>query len=149
MKTLVHAIKKCLSSDISCEFFRPQDVYLSIDVAMIPIDAQFPCVGIKDGPIAYDYADGGGCCVTRQVKLIVYEQITAGDEAVTGEVEQLADGILAITDYLREALTDNDLDLNNIEQALPVEETETEIVGSDFLALRKILTIEYKQWEVR
>lgn len=164
MKALVHAIQNNLQKlkapsapppaeapkNVSwSDYVVPGDIYLAISVDYIPQGVGFPCVGIKDGPISYDHADAGGVCVSRLVHLAVYMEIPAGDEALTGSTSTAADGILAVTDALRVHLTDNLLGISGMELALPVEETEIEIVGNEFLALRKILTIEYKQWEVR
>lgn len=159
MKILVHALLDDLITEAVpatdpatvawSAYVSPDDIYLAISADYIPQGVGFPCVGIKDGAIAYDHADGGGVCVSRLVHLAVYVEIPAGDEAITGTSESAADGILAVTDALRAHLTDNMLGIDGMELALPVEETEIEIVGNEFLALRKVLTIEYKQWEVR
>lgn len=147
MKDLILAIRDYLRDTYHSDYIDPANIYLAIDLGLIPMDAGFPCIGIKDGPLEYSSLSTYEQEKSMKVSFAVYMQISKEAETIEGTGTAIADGILAITDHLRDALTDNHLGLTGMESAVPESETESELVGSDFLAMRKILTMRYVQVE--
>lgn len=143
MKQLLHAIEDYLKNRVSITGLSADSVYVAIDAALVPISVQLPCVGIKDGSIEYAYEENGVVYVTSEVALVMHVEVPVDDESIKGTHWLMADGILSLADDVRQALTDNLLDIAGMETALPTGETETELVGDEYQAVRKILTMRY------
>lgn len=144
MKELILSARRYLAEETWCPFFDGANVYVAIDADLIPYGAGFPCVGIKDGPIEYEHEDLVSTTATQEVDYIVYYEAASGAATHVGSHEALADGILGLTGNLRDALRDNFLGIEGMEQALPVRESEVETWASDgLLCLRKVLTMKY------
>ena len=149
MKDLILSIHDYLTNQSWCEFISHDNIFLALDLDLLPMNIGFPCVGIKDGSIEYDNDEltTENRTAIMEVDLAIYVEIAKDDTPITGDMIYLPDGILALSSHLKASLTDNMLDIDGMESALPVRETETELTGSDFLALRKILTFQYTKLE--
>lgn len=118
---------------------RDRDVYLSADADIIPESNRFPCIGIKDGPIARHELMGGVISRSLTVSIHVYNKLLAGENEVKA--------VLDMADDVHAALADNCL-ADYVRDVSPVSETPVQVLyrrGMDALMLRKTISYEYEQ----
>lgn len=140
METLLPAVRQALL--IALPDFRPGDIYIARHENVIPATARPPCIGIKDGDIAFTELAAGLREKTMQVHLAIYLPYSQSDGVVLGDGRN--QGILAVATGVRTALWQNFLALPGVIFAACIKETASEMFGDDHLLLqRKIVTYQY------
>ena len=143
MKELLTAIKTQLQADLT--YARDSDVFVTEDENLIPAQAKFPAVGLKDGPVTHRELAGGMIELKMVVKVIVYVQLSKPEAAMMGDAATGQKGVLDMEADVHTSLDENLFGITGMQAAVrtPVS-PESELFGDENEAVqRKALTYEY------
>jgi len=153
MKELINAIKAKLVAAASLSYITDSTgIWITPNENILPINATFPGIGIKDGPITRIVHTNLKWEVHLNINIIVYVEPdwTAAATSITGQTSPLIHGILDIADDIHGVLNEECLSITGMEQAFCISEGEAEIIPYDDLAvLQKRLNYEYIKEENR
>lgn len=150
MKELITAIETQLQGDANLNYIADADIFITPDEDIIPVTADFPALGLKDGPIRRIVLTNIKWEVHLFLYIIIYQLLTAGETPIIGQASPKIYGVLEIADDIHTSLNENLLLITGMEQAFSTEESESETIGYEDLVLqRKRITYEYVKTEVR
>ena len=144
MKELLSAIKTALQQGIA--YARPQDVYVTPDLALIPNGVKAPAVAIKDGPVARSELAGGMLNLALTVQVAVFAQILKPEASVMGDAAAGLKGVLELAGDVHGVLDENLLGIAGMLGAFSASESASESVGNESeMFQRKVITYTYTQ----
>lgn len=148
MKELLAAIKAALLTGIT--YVRPQDLYITPSLDLVPNGVRPPAIAIKDGPIARTEKLGGLWEVSLAVRIAVFAQVLKPEASLMGDTSTSTKGMLDMADDVHTVLDENFLSIVGMLDAFSPSEGESELVGDESeMFQRKIITYQYLKEEDR
>ncbi len=142
MKALLTAIQTQLQTDLT--YIRDSDIYIAPHENYIPSQVRPPCVGIKDGRIDRKELASGMLEVTLNVTIVIMVQLAKDEASIMGDTATSKKGVLEISDDIQEALDENLLDIDGMQEAYSPSEEGSVLFGDEKEALqRKLITYQY------
>ena len=150
MKELLQAIQTQLRADGNLSYINDDDIFITPDENMIPVTANFPAVGLKDGPIQRIVETAETWEPHYAVYVIVYQLMSPGETAIVGGTNPTIHGVLDIAKDIHASLNDNKLGITGMELAYPGDERQSETIDNEELCLqKKKLSYIYQKEEER
>lgn len=150
MKELLQAIQTQLRGDSNLSYIQDADIFITPDENIIPVTANFPAIGLKDGPITRIVEEAENWEPHYTVFVIIYQLLTTGDTSIVGQANPLIKGVLDIQEDIHTSLNDNKLSITDMELAYAGDENESETIGHEELVLqKKRLSYLYQKFEER
>jgi len=150
MKQAIEKIQPALQTAEALSYIRDSDIYITDDLYQVPAGKKFPAVAIKDGPIKMEEKAGGMWMLTTTVLLAIFVQNYKATEAIMGNTDTGAKGILEFEADVIGVLSENKLDIEGIELALWGGSDESEKFEDETEAIQmKIIKFRYEKEEDR
>ena len=145
---MITILKKLKEELQKIEYVKAENVSIAPHEAIVPNSAQMPCILIKDGRITKKELFSNMMEETLDVKIAVYVKIQKPEASIMGDPSTNQKGILEIVQEINSMLDENNLNIDNIQSAICISETESEpfLRGEKTTAnmiQRKILTYQY------
>lgn len=148
MKELLTKLKAALQQGIS--YVRPQDVYITADLNLIPNGVMAPAFGLKDGPIRRSEKAGGMWEVVMTVQVGLFAKVLKPEASVMGDPASGQKGVLDLQKDLHALLDENLLGIIGMQAAFSPSEAGSETVGNESeMFQRKIVSYEFTKEEER
>jgi len=148
MKPLLTAIKSALQTAIS--YMRDSDIYITDDLYRIPSGVKFPACAIKDGPVKPEDRAGGEWVLAMNVSIAVFVQNYKATEAIMGNADTGANGVLDCEADVIGALLEKTLGLEGVVLASWTSGEESEKFEDETEAIQmKIIKFQYEKEEDR
>lgn len=149
MKTLILAMQTALRNASNLSYIADSNIFITADENLLPITADFPAIGLKDGSVNILIEDGVAWERTLAVDIIIYQLLKSDDISIVGQADPKIYGVLEISEDIHSVLYDNKFLIPAIEAALPAGESASMILGTDDLVLvARTLTYNYRKLEV-
>jgi hypothetical protein len=147
MKTLLAAMKTALQG---LSYVRPQDVYVTPSLELIPNGVRPPAIALKDGPVSRSELAGGMIELSLAVQVAVFAQVYKPEASVMGDAATGAKGVLELAGDVHGVLDENLLGVAGMLSAFSAAESASETVGDETeMFQRKIITYVYTKQEAR
>ena len=148
MKPLLAAIESALQGGIS--YMRDSDIYVTDDLYRLPGGVKFPAAAVKDGIVAVEERAGGMWVLTMNVSVAVFVRSHKEAEAVMGNADTGAKGILDCEADVIGTLSENLLDLEGVVLARWAGSEESEKFEDEQEAIQmKVIKFTYEKEEDR
>ena len=148
MKALLSAIETALQTGIS--YMRDSDIYITDDLYRIPQGTKFPACAIKDGPEIPEDRAGGMWVLAMTVSIAVFVRIYKEREAIMGNADTGAKGILDCDVDVIAALSENLLGLDGVVLAKWAGSEESAKFEDETEAIQmKVVKMQYEKEEDR
>ncbi len=125
--------------------------YVVADPDFLPVAAQYPCVGLKDGAVIRSEAVGKILITTEEVFIYIYVQLLQNSEASIMGVDNVAPaadikGLLDLEEDLHTLLDHNNLSVTGVLHSFGVEDLASEIFlqGENVFIQRKACRYVYE-----
>lgn len=149
MKELLAAVKQALQTGLAARL-RPQDVYITPALELIPNGVKAPAVGIKDGPVRRSELASGMLDVDLTVEVALFAQVLKPESSVMGDPATGQPGVLDLAAEVHAILDENTLGIAGMLDAFSPSESGSETVGTEAeMFQRKIITYRYLKQEER
>ncbi len=147
-KALLTAIETALQSGIS--YMRDSDIYIADDLYRIPQGVKFPACAIKDGIVSVVETPGGMWVLTINISIAIFVRTYKATEAVMGNADTEAKGVLDCEADVIDTLSENMLDLAGVVLARWTGSAESEKFEDETEAIQmKIINFQYEKEEDR
>jgi len=148
MKPLLAAIETALQTGIS--YMRDSDIYITDDLYRIPRGTKFPACAIKDGPVTTEETAGGMWVLAMNVSIAVFVRSHKETEAIMGNADTEAKGILDCEADVIGVLSENMLGLTGVVLADWDGSQESEKFEDETEAIQmKVIKMKYEKEEDR
>ena len=142
MKSLLLAMKVALQSAEELIYVVDADIFITPHEDIIPNDATFPCIGLKDGDIEREESAHKVIDEILEVDVVAYQLLKAGEITLIGNGE--THGLFDLISDIRSVLDYNELGLDNILRVYIPNELASDFMGAeDVVVQRKIVTYRY------
>ena len=137
MKEILEALK----AEILESMPEIREVHVLADPDLLPAGVQFPCVGLKDGPVLRSEGVDDTVALGLDVNIYIYVQILKEEASImgSGAGSGAQKGLLDLMADIHSALEHNLLDVSGVIHAFCNEEfgSETMLAGVDVFVQRK------------
>jgi len=148
MKPLLAAIETALQTGVS--YMRDSDIYIADDLYRLPKGVRFPAAAIKDGTVSVQETPGGMWVLAMNVSIAVFVRTYKETEAIMGNAETEAKGILDCEADVIGTLSENLLGLAGVVLAIWTGSEESEKFEDEREAIQmKIVKVQYEKEEDR
>ena len=148
MKPLLTAIETALQTGLT--YMRDSDIYIADDLYRLPKVVRFPACAIKDGTVSVQETPGGMWVLTMNVSIAVFVRTYKETEAIMGNADTEAKGILDCEADVIGVLSENSLGLAGMVRATWTGSEESEKFEDESEAIQmKIIKFLYEKEEDR